>query len=117
MSDPTQLERYVQKNTPSLDRLERLRAVGIMLEVQGDEQGARDMDFVVGYFTHIRQTTGKPTEPKMGGMDRRGIPRGRPHATRRAARRPGDHCRRGALTREPTHGGEQRWQVKNCSTS
>lgn len=74
MSDPrgSQLERYVVKNTPSLDRIERLRALTMYLDHE-DAEGHRDLAFVVSYFENIRHLSGKPTAPKLGGMDRSGI--------------------------------------------
>ena len=68
-----QVMKYVVKNTPSLDRIERYRALSIMYDDLGDEIAARDMAFVVSFFSNVRHLSGKPTEPKMGGMDRRGI--------------------------------------------
>ncbi len=65
-----QVIRFIDKSTPSLDRIERIRAIGIMLDAQGDDQGARDIASVVATFTSLRHLRGKPTEPKMGGMDR-----------------------------------------------
>jgi len=73
MTNHDQIGRFIEKRTPSLERIERFRAMAIMFEEEGDANAARDCMFVVDTFTALRHLQGKPTEPKLGGMDRRGI--------------------------------------------
>lgn len=68
-----QIANFVIKNTPSLERIERFRAVKLMFEVNGDEEFARDMEYIVHFVTTLRTMQGKPIAPKIGGMDRQGI--------------------------------------------
>jgi hypothetical protein len=68
-----QVIRFIDKHTPSLDRIERIRAVGLMLDMDGDEQGARDVQSIVDTFTALRQLRGKPVAHALGGMDRAGV--------------------------------------------
>jgi hypothetical protein len=71
--DYDQLGRFVAKRTPSLDRIERLVAIGIMFNEQGDEQATRDMDLIVSLVMGMRAVQGLPSVPKWGGMDRKGV--------------------------------------------
>lgn len=68
-----QLGRYTNKRIPSFERLERLRAYAITFEDSGDLEAARDLHGQVEYWETTRRMTGKPSEPKLGGMDRKGI--------------------------------------------
>jgi hypothetical protein len=67
-----QLGRYVNKRIPSFERIERLRAYAITYEDDGDLQAASDLHAQVAFWEAARHTVGKPTEPKLGGMDRKG---------------------------------------------
>jgi hypothetical protein len=69
-----QLGRYTNKRIPSFDRIERLRAIAITWEALDEHaEAARDLFAQVEYWETVRRMTGKPTEPKLGGMDKRGI--------------------------------------------
>lgn len=68
-----QLGRYTNKRIPSFERIERLRAYAITYTDQGDLEAARDLNAQVEYWETTRRMTNKPTEPKLGGMDRQGV--------------------------------------------
>jgi hypothetical protein len=72
-ADREQILRFIEKRTSSLERIERFRSVQLMFEMQGDEEFARDMRFIVDRETALRQLQGRPMAPKIGGMDRRGV--------------------------------------------
>jgi len=67
----SQIAAYVRKNTPSIERIERIRAIGMTFD--DDAEAARDMAFVVEFYSVLRRMQDKATEPKWGGMDRVGI--------------------------------------------
>ena len=68
-----QLGRFTNKRIPSFERIERLRAYAITFTDQGDLEAARDLNLQVEYWETTRRMTGKPAEPKLGGMDRVGV--------------------------------------------
>ena len=72
-ADREQIARFAEKRTASLDRIERYRAIGLMFDMEGDEEGVRDMAAVVELYEGLRRLQGKPSAPKLGGMDRAGV--------------------------------------------
>ena len=68
-----QLGRFVAKRKFSLDAIEVLTSVAIMLDEYGDEKGYLCVERCIELMYGVRVQLGLPLEHKLGGMDRKGI--------------------------------------------
>ena len=69
-----QLGRYVAKRTFSLEAVEVLQSLKMMMIEEGDSKAVVVLERCVAMQEGLRAMQGRPSEPKYGGMDRRGIP-------------------------------------------
>ena len=68
-----QLGRYAAKHTMSLEAIEVLESISILLTDMGDDKGVAVVNRCIEIQQVLRQLQGRPMAPKYGGMDRRGI--------------------------------------------